>query len=60
MDRQEVFLDKYPLQKDMRIRLPKQIIENMHIKSGVEFNIYYCPNENEIVLKLASKKTDID
>lgn len=61
MDKFEVLLDSYALQKDLRIRLPKQILANMPVDVGSVFNIYYNPSNGDIVLRLASeeKKTKI-
>lgn len=30
-----IYLDTYVLQKDMRIRLPKSILENMQVEKGI-------------------------
>ena len=54
MENNEVLLESYPLQKDMRIRLPKQIITNIPVQIGDMFNIYYDPVKKEIILRLAS------
>lgn len=53
MDKNEVLLDSYALQKDMRIRLPKQILSNMPVSIGSVFNIYFNPATNEIILRAA-------
>ena len=57
MDRNEVLLDTYPLQKDLRIRLPKQILSNMPIEVGTLFDIYIIPSKNEIVLRINENST---
>ncbi|EEI85993.1 hypothetical protein HMPREF0072_1336 [Anaerococcus lactolyticus ATCC 51172] len=50
-----IYLDTYVLQKDMRIRLPKNIVENLQVKEGItEFKIY-CDVKN---LQLILKKVD--
>lgn len=54
MDKNEVLLDSYALQKDLRIRLPKQILSNMPVTIGSVFNIYFNPSTNEIILRAAS------
>ncbi len=47
------YLDTYLLQKDMRIRLPKAILANANAKKGeTEFDIYYCADEDAIILKV--------
>ena len=51
-----VYLDSYVLQQDMRIRLPKQILQNLNAEKGkTKFNIYYRPDEKQIVLKVAEE-----
>ncbi len=52
MDNNEVLLDTYPLQKDLRIRLPKQILANLPVKVGSLFNIYLNPIKQEIILRI--------
>jgi hypothetical protein len=48
-----VYLDTYVLQKDMRIRLPKEIIHNLNIQKGTTFfDIYLDSVKKEIVLKV--------
>ena len=48
-----VYLDTYPLQKDMRIRLPKSVLENFNIKEGKTNFKIYCDKENEqLILKI--------
>ncbi len=53
IDKELVYLDTYVLQQDMRIRLPKQILENMNaIKGKTTFSIYYDKNNNQLILRL--------
>lgn len=59
MEKFEVLLDSYALQKDLRIRLPKQILANMPVDVGSVFNIYYNPSNRDIVLRLAEKENQI-
>ena len=56
MEKFEVLLDSYALQKDLRIRLPKQILANMPVDVGSVFNIYYNPSNGDIVLRLAKEE----
>ena len=56
MEKFEVLLDSYALQKDLRIRLPKQILTNMPVDVGSVFNIYYNPSTGDIVLRLADEE----
>lgn len=53
MEKFEVLFDSYALQKDLRIRLPKQILANMPVDVGSVFNIYYNPSNGDIILRLA-------
>ncbi|NLJ64842.1 MAG: sucrose-6-phosphate hydrolase [Christensenellaceae bacterium] len=47
------YLDTYTLQQDMRIRLPKSILNNMPVKKGVtKFAIYLDRGKNELILKI--------
>lgn len=57
-----VYLDTYILQQDMRIRLPKQIFNNMGISKGkTMFDVYINTKLNELVLKVSEKqKGDIN
>ena len=53
MEETLIYLDTYLLQQDMRIRLPKSIINNMGIEKGKTcFAIYLDKVKNELVLKI--------
>ena len=39
--------------KDLRIKLPKQIIANMPVTVGTVFDVYLNPTTNEIILRVA-------
>ena len=56
MEKNEVLLDSYPLQKDLRIRLPKQILSNMPVSVGTVFDIFLNPVTNEITLRISAKQ----
>jgi len=56
MEKFEVLLDSYALQKDLRIRLPKQILANMPVDVGSVFNIYFNPSNGDIVLRIADEE----
>lgn len=48
-----VFLGTYPLQMDMRIRLPKLILDNLDISKGkTEFDIFLSKKDKEIILRI--------
>ena len=47
-----IYLDTYVLQQDMRIRMPKSILENMDLKKGKsKFKIYYDKTNSQLVLR---------
>ena len=59
MNENLIYLDTYILQKDMRIRLPKSILENLNVKKGYsKFKIYYDNLNNQLILKIDEHKTD--
>lgn len=58
MDNKAVLLDSNTLQKDLRIRLPKQILSNLPVKIGDTFNIYLNPSTQEIILRIAANDQD--
>ena len=48
-----IYLDTYVLQQDMRIRLPKSILNNMGaIKGKTNFAIYLDSVSNELILRM--------
>ncbi len=50
--RNRIYLDSYVLQQDMRIRMPKAILENADAEKGKTiFDVFYDPNKDEIILK---------
>jgi hypothetical protein len=50
---QLVYLDDYILQKDMRVRMPKEIIKNLDVKPGESyFEIYIDLKNKELVLSV--------
>ena len=52
MDESLTYLDTYLLQKDMRIRLPKSVLENLNLEKGItKLNIYLDKNNKSLVLK---------
>lgn len=54
-----IYLDTYVLQKDMRIRLPKSILENLQVEKGISrFKIYYDKVNESLVLKSENKDSD--
>jgi hypothetical protein len=54
-----IYLDTYLLQQDMRVRMPKCILENMNVEKGkTRFSIYYNKLDNSLVLKNSEESTD--
>ncbi|MBR0466862.1 MAG: hypothetical protein IJJ40_05135 [Clostridia bacterium] len=51
----EVLLDSYALQKDLRIKLPKQIVSNLHVDVGTVFDIYIGTESGEIILRVSDE-----
>lgn len=58
MRRGEILLGTYPLQKDMRIRLPKQILTNLPIEVGSMLEIYLNKNNTELILRINDKSKE--
>ena len=51
-DEELIYLDTYVLQQDMRIRMPKSILENMNVEKGKSrLKVYYDKVNNQLVLK---------
>ncbi len=52
-----IYLDTYILQRDMRIRMPKSILENLNAEKGkTYFAIYFNKDDNSLVLKTQENK----
>lgn len=57
MEKDLIYLETYILQQDMRIRMPKAILENLNVEKGkTKFKIYMNKNTNEIVLRVSDTK----
>ena len=52
----EILLDSNPIQKDLRIRLPKTILTNMSITVGTVLDIYLDPQSKDIILRIANQQ----
>lgn len=50
MDDALIYLDTYTLQQDMRIRLPKSIITNMHLDKGKTKLAIFLDNKNNVLV----------
>lgn len=47
-----IYLDTYILQQDMRIRLPKSVLNNLSVEKGkTKFDVYLDKKDNVLVLK---------
>lgn len=54
-----IYLDTYVLQQDMRIRLPKSIINNMNVVKGVtHFSIYLDTDNDSLILKKVDSREE--
>ena len=54
MTKELIYLDTYTLQQDMRIRLPKSILNNLPVEKGAtKFSIYLDRERNELILRIA-------
>ena len=58
MNNTPVYLDSYTLQSDMRIRLPKSVINNLQAVPGkTEFSFYFDSTTQSVIMKICDKKT---
>lgn len=62
MSKEPIYLDTYTLQQDMRIRLPKSILNNLPVEKGTtKFFIYLDREKNELILRIAkATKEDVE
>lgn len=52
-DEELIYLDTYVLQKDMRIRMPKSILENLNLEKGKSKFKVYCDKINaQLILRV--------
>lgn len=57
MNKNLIYLDTYLLQQDMRIRMPKSILENLNIEKGItKFDIFLDKENQQLVLKKCKTK----
>jgi hypothetical protein len=53
MSKEPIYLDTYTLQQDMRIRLPKSILNNLSVEKGVtKFSIFLDQDKKELILRI--------
>lgn len=52
MNEDLIYLDTYVLLQDMRVRMPKSILENLNLEKGKSrFMIYYDKLNKQLILK---------
>lgn len=52
-----IYLDTYVLQKDMRIRMPKSILENLNLEKGKsKFKVYYDKINAQLILRVVESE----
>lgn len=60
MNDELIYLDTYVLQQDMRVRMPKSIIENLHVEKGKSrFAIYYDKINQNLVMKVCDERKNV-
>ena len=61
MNKELIYLDTSSLQQDMRIRLPKAILNTLPVEKGTtKFTIYLNPEEKELILRIVeTSKEDV-
>lgn len=54
-----IYLDTYVLQQDMRVRMPKSILENLNVVKGKsKFKIYYDKINRQLILRALEDKKE--
>jgi len=52
-----IYLDTYLLQQDMRIRMPKSILENLSAEKGItKFDVFFDKENQQLILKKSLEK----
>lgn len=60
-EKELIYLDTYILQKDMRVRLPKAVLNNLNIQKGItKFAIFLDSEKKEIIFKIAPETLEED
>ena len=55
--KKNIYLDTYVIQKDMRIRLPKEVLDIFNLSKGYSFlDVYIDTINSQILLKPSNKK----
>lgn len=59
MSKEPIYLDTYTLQQDMRIRLPKSILNNLSVEKGVtKFSIFLDQDKKELILRITDNNEE--
>lgn len=59
MENNEIYLDTYVLQQDMRIRLPKAVLSNLQANKGkTKFDIFLKSSDKSLVLRIHDEMGD--
>ena len=59
MSNEPIYLDTYTLQQDMRIRLPKSILNNLSVEKGVtKFSIFLDQDKRELILRIVDNNEE--
>jgi hypothetical protein len=60
MAKDDIYLDTYILQRDMRIRLPKTIISNMGVVKGqTMFDIFLNTSDNSLIFRVHEEEKEM-
>lgn len=60
-DENLIYLATYILQQDMRVRMPKSILENMNMKKGKSyFKIFYDKIHNQLILRYEEQEKYVE
>lgn len=60
MVKDDIYLDTYILQRDMRIRLPKTIISNMGVVKGqTMFDIFLNTSDNSLIFRVHEEEKEM-
>lgn len=55
--KKNIYLDTYVIQKDMRIRLPKEVLDIFNLNKGYSYlDVYIDAINSQILLKPSNKK----
>lgn len=59
MSKEPIYLDTYVLQQDMRVRLPKAVLNNLPVEKGkTKFAIYLDQEKHELIFRIAEAEKE--